>query len=236
MVGQEAGKRGKSLHPHSPIARFHDFHMPEPIVIVDYNAGNLRSVQRACSEVGLSSILSQDPDVVANAERLIFPGVGAAGSGVATLNSTGLGEATKSVVSRGNPVLGICLGAQIILDRSDEGSTACLGLIPGVARKFVRSDPAMKIPHMGWNTVEVAKAHPLLDGLVTGDAFYFVHSYFPSPDDDRFVFARSSYGTPFCCALGFGNLFATQFHPEKSGRLGLRLLERFAKWDGNAPA
>lgn len=203
------------------------------ITIVDYNAGNLRSVKRACDAVGIESVLSGDPDVVARADKIIFPGVGAAESAMHTLRSTGLDGALRQAHARGTPMLGICLGAQIVLDRSEEGAVECLGLLAGVTRKFVIDDPSLKIPHMGWNAVRVERPHALLAGLQPDDELYFVHSFYPDPADRECVHATSDHGGAFCCALGRDNLFATQFHPEKSGRLGLDLLSRFARWEGS---
>jgi glutamine amidotransferase len=200
------------------------------LTIVDYNAGNLRSVKRACDAVGIDSELTQDPDLVLRADRIIFPGVGAAKSAMQTLEDRGLDEALREAYRRGVPILGICVGAQIILDRSEEGDVAGLGLLPGLTRRFRFDDRSLKIPHMGWNEVSIARAHPLLDGLRAGDEMYFVHSYFPDPAEPSDCYATTDYGGTFCCALGRGNLFATQFHPEKSGRLGLSLLERFARY------
>lgn len=202
------------------------------ITIVDYNAGNLKSVKRACDAVGIHSQLSADPEVVSRAAKLIFPGVGAAASAMQTLNQTGLGEAIRTAHQRGVPILGICLGAQIILERSEEGNTPTLGILPGETRRFKLNDPRLKIPHVGWNQVQVEKPHPLLSGLTPGDEFYFVHSYFPAPSAQSDVYGSADYGGKFTCALGRGNLFATQFHPEKSGQLGLALLKRFAGWEG----
>jgi len=202
------------------------------ITIVDYDAGNLRSVKRACDAAGIGSVLSKDPDAVARADRVIFPGVGAAKSAVETLSRTGLGEAIRSAHAKGTPILGICLGAQIVLDGSEEGDVRCLGLVQGQTRRFRLSDPRLKVPHIGWNDVRVEKSHPLLVGIEPGDEFYFVHSFYPSPADSERIYATADYGGAFCCALGKDNLFATQFHPEKSGPLGLRLLERFVRWEG----
>jgi glutamine amidotransferase len=202
------------------------------ITIVDYDAGNLRSVKRACDAMGMDSVLSKDPDAVSRADRLIFPGVGAAKSAVDTLGRTGLGEAIRAVHARGAPVLGICLGAQIILEESEEGDVRCLGLLPGRTRRFRPTDPRLKVPHIGWNDVRVERSHPLLAELQPGDEFYFVHSYYPAPLESERVYATTDYGGPFCCALGKDNLFAVQFHPEKSGPLGLEVLERFARWEG----
>lgn len=202
------------------------------IAIVDYNAGNLRSVKRACDAIGLASEFTSDPDRVAAAERIIFPGVGHAGTAMETVRKAGLDGALVAAFERGAPILGICVGAQILLDGSDEGPTEGLGLIPGRTRHFELDDPALKIPHIGWNDLVVTQPHPLLEGLVEDDAFYFVHSYYLSPDQDAHVYATADYGGAFCAAIGRDNLFATQFHPEKSGRLGLALLERFAGWEG----
>ncbi len=202
------------------------------ITIVDYNAGNLRSVKRACDAVGIDSVLTADPESVVRAARLIFPGVGAARSAMDTLRATGLGDAVREAVRRGAPTLGICLGAQIILDRSEEGDVAALGLIPGDTVRFRPADARLKVPHIGWNEVTVVKPHPLLAGIERGDEFYFVHSYYPRPTDPARVHATTDYGGAFCCALGRDNLFATQFHPEKSGPLGLSLLQRFSRWEG----
>jgi glutamine amidotransferase len=202
------------------------------IAIVDYNAGNLRSVKRACDAVGIDAVFTQDPSAVASADKIIFPGVGHARSAMDTLSQTGLREALLEAFARGTPILGICVGAQLLLDGSEEGPTKGLGLLPGMTRRFQLSDPALKIPHIGWNEVRATRHHPLLEGLVPGDELYFVHSYYLEPAEPRHVYAVSDYGGDFCCAVGRGNLFATQFHPEKSGRIGLRLLERFARWDG----
>lgn len=203
-------------------------------VIVDYDAGNLRSVQRACAEVGVRAAITNDAERVRTAERIIFPGVGAAGSAMRSLRARDLDGALTEAVAGGTPVLGICLGLQISLDRSEENDQATLGLIPGQVRRFALADPALKVPHMGWNEVHVVRDHPLLEGIAPGDEFYFVHAYYPVPQDDGVVCAVADYEGDFCCALGSANYFATQFHPEKSGRVGLRLLERFARWDGHA--
>ena len=201
------------------------------ITIIDYNAGNIRSVLRACAEVGAKAITTSDPSVVAKAQKIIFPGVGAAPSAMEYLKNTGLDTALKNAFNAGVPVLGICLGAQIILTDSEEGPQQCLGLVPGKTIRFRLKDKSLKIPHMGWNEVKVVKPHPLLDGIQAGDEFYFVHSFYPSPADKQNVYAVADYGGDFCVALGYKNLFAVQFHPEKSGHLGLQMLERFTRWN-----
>jgi glutamine amidotransferase len=151
------------------------------------------------------------------------------------LNRTGLGAAVKEAFAAGIPILGICLGAQVVLERSEEGDTTCLGIIPGTTVRFKFQDKSLKIPHIGWNTVKATQPHPLLEGLGKDDEFYFVHSYYPQPAMRENLFAVSDYGGEFCCAVGKNNYFAVQFHPEKSGRLGLEMLSRFAKWDGKLP-
>ena len=206
--------------------------MADPIVIIDYDAGNLRSVQRACAEVGAHALISNDPARVRAASRIIFPGVGAAGSAMASLRRNGLADALRSAVDAGKPVLGICLGLQISLRHSEESDTETLGLIPGETRRFWLDRPELKIPHMGWNEVRPVRPHPLLDGIEPGDEFYFVHAYYPAPEDQACVYARTTYEDDFAAAVGRGNYFGVQFHPEKSGRVGLRLLDRFTRWDG----
>ena len=201
-------------------------------VIVDYDAGNLRSVQRACAEVGLDACISADPQRVAHADRVIFPGVGQAASAMATLRRTGLDAALRTALDAGTPMLGICLGLQISLDRSEEGDTSTLGLIPGEVRRFALDDPRLKIPHMGWNAIRVVRPHPVLAGLDPEDEFYFVHGYYAVPADEDTIVATAHYERDFCCAIGRGNYVGVQFHTEKSGRAGLGLIERFGRWDG----
>ena len=200
--------------------------------IVDYDAGNLRSVQRACSEVGLDAVICADPDQLRGAARVIFPGVGAAGSAMKSMQAHGLDQALKEVIDQGRPVLGICLGLQISLDYSEENDTKTLGLIKGRVRRFSFARPELKIPHMGWNEVRPLRTHPVLEGIEPGDEFYFVHAYYPDPESELRVFAETDYESNFASVVGKDNYIATQFHPEKSGRVGLRLLSQFATWDG----
>ncbi len=203
-------------------------------VIIDYDAGNLRSVQRACAEVGLAARITRDAAEVARADRIIFPGVGAAGSAMKSLAAAGLDVALRDALTAGTPLLGICLGCQISLNHSEESDTPTLGLIAGRVLRFRLDDPALKIPHMGWNEVRVVKPHPLLASVKPGDEFYFVHAYYPVPDHSDDVYAETDYERTFASALGRDNYFATQFHAEKSGRVGLELLARFARWDGKS--
>jgi glutamine amidotransferase len=204
------------------------------LAIIDYGAGNIGSVQRACAETGIQSVITANIDAIKSADRIIFPGVGAAPSAMENLNRTGLGVALKQAFAAGIPILGICIGAQVVLDRSEEGNTICLGLIPGTTVRFKMQDKSLKIPHIGWNNVQVMQSHPVLEGIGKEDEFYFVHSYYPQPAKKENVYAVSDYGGDFCCAVGYKNLFAVQFHPEKSGRFGLQMLQRFAKWNGKA--
>ncbi len=206
------------------------------IVIVDYEAGNLASVERSLRALSSQVIVTQDPAVVSRAERIVFPGVGAAREAMAHLQRLGLDQALRAAWQAGTPILGICLGAQIILDYSAEGDTPCLGLLPGEVRRLQPPPPArglrLKIPHMGWNQVRLVKDHPVLANLPAGAEFYFVHSYYPAPAVADHVLGVTDYGQEFPSIIGAGNLLATQFHPEKSGRHGLELLRNFLAWDG----
>jgi glutamine amidotransferase len=207
------------------------------IAIVDYKAGNLTSVRLACETLGLPAEITGDPARIEAAERVIFPGVGAAGSAMRNLAALGLPPVLRRVVARGTPFLGICLGTQIIFERSEEdGGTDCIGLLPGTVRRFTPADRRDKVPHMGWNRVRQARPHPLFAGIEDDSEFYFVHSYYPAPADPALACGLTDYaGVRFAAAVGRANLAATQFHPEKSGRIGLRLLENFARWDGREP-
>ncbi len=200
------------------------------ITIIDYKAGNLTSVRRGLDHLGLPNQVSADPDAVRKASRLIFPGVGQASAAMQVLKQRGLDLAMREAFTRGTPILGICIGCQVILDHSEEGDTPCLGLLPGQVLRFRPSDPTLKIPHMGWNAVQVTRPHPLLAHLRPGDEFYFVHSYYPQPLNPRDVYASCDYGGVFPAAIGRDNLFAVQFHTEKSAAPGLRLLANFAAW------
>ena len=200
------------------------------ITIVDYKAGNLTSVKRALDHLGLENQISADPDIVRRAERVIFPGVGHARAAMSVLKERGLDSALKEAFHSGIPILGICIGCQIILTHSEEGDTRGLDLLPGACVRFRLSNPALKIPHMGWNAVTVTRPHPLLSHLSPNDEFYFVHSYYPQPVDTANIYATSEYEITFPVAVGCDNLFAVQFHTEKSGAVGLRVLENFAGW------
>jgi len=200
------------------------------ITIVDYHAGNLTSVRLAVEKLGRTARVSSDPDEVRSARRVVFPGVGAAGAAMTTLESLDLAEALEDYARSGGPLLGICLGAQIILDSSDEGDVACLGLLPGRVERL-RTPPDAKVPHMGWNEVEQVRPHPVWSGVEDLSPFYFVHSYAPAPSDEAAAIGLTDYYGPFVSALAQDNIVAVQFHPERSGRIGLKLLENFLDWD-----
>ena len=205
------------------------------IAIIDYDAGNLTSVQRAVSHLGIDCMITKEKAEIEAAQRIIFPGVGAAGAAMASLQRYGLDRTIKEALGAGKPILGICIGSQIILTHSEENDTPCLGILDGTVRSFSpdkRSEDGqkLKIPHMGWNGLDIKQRHPLLFGVSASDEFYFVHSYYPEPKNPDCVIAVTNYGISFASIIGFNNLFATQFHLEKSGPPGLKILENFCKW------
>ncbi|HEX2957961.1 MAG TPA: imidazole glycerol phosphate synthase subunit HisH [Chitinispirillaceae bacterium] len=204
------------------------------ITIVDYEAGNLTSVKRALDYLSIKSIITPDPDIIRNAEKIIFPGVGHAASAMTTLKERGIDVSLHEAFNKGTPILGICLGTQIILTHSEEGDTECLGIIDGETRKFLLTDPLLKIPHMGWNTISIKKQHPMLKGIADETEFYFVHSFYPQPSSCDNIVAECEYELRFPAAIAQGTLFATQFHPEKSGAAGLAILDNFATWNGES--
>ncbi len=202
------------------------------IAIIDYRAGNLTSVRLAFEALGAEACVTGEAAVIRRAERVVFPGVGAAGAAMRHLRELGLVDAIGDTVRAGTPFLGICLGTQILLGHSEEdGGTDTLGLVSGTVRRFRPSGRYDKVPHMGWNAVRQATAHPLFEGIADGTEFYFVHSYYPDPDDRTIVIGATDYAdVAFAAAVARGHLVATQFHPEKSGRPGLRLLDNFRRW------
>ena len=204
------------------------------VVIVDYRAGNLTSVRLAFDALGVPCMVTSDAAAIAAAQRVVFPGVGAAGAAMRDLHGLGLADVIRSVVARGTPFLGICLGTQIIFSRSEEdGGTDCLGIVPGQVRRFAPTDHFDKIPHMGWNAVSFRRRHPLLEGVEDESEFYFVHSYYPDPADPDHIAGTTGYAdVRFAAIVARDNLIATQFHPERSGRIGLQLLKNFTQWDG----
>jgi imidazole glycerol-phosphate synthase subunit HisH len=203
------------------------------VTIVDYDAGNIRSVQRACSAVGMDARVTASPEELLTADRLIFPGVGTAESAMHIIRQRGLDEALRQYFSLGKPLLGICLGLQVVMDTTEEGQETCLGIIPGGCHKFRFTEPSLKVPQIGWNQIQLKSQHPMFGNIRSGDEFYFVHSYYAQPSHADNVLAQTTYGDiVFASVIGQRNLFATQFHLEKSGRLGLALLASFAQWDG----
>ena len=200
------------------------------VTIVDYQMGNLRSVQKALEHVGARATISNDPDEIATAERLILPGVGAFGDAMRELSSRQLVDPIIDFIQRGKPFLGICLGLQLLFDESEEGGRhRGLGVIPG---RVVRFDLPLefKVPHMGWNRVTAEQpGGPLVECLPANPYFYFVHSYFVRPDDPALCWLSCDYGGKFCAAIARDNLYATQFHPEKSQAHGLQLLKNFSR-------
>ena len=206
------------------------------ISIIDYDAGNLTSVARAVTYLGFPCQVTNNIAEIRRSERIIFPGVGAAGSAMQSLKRLGLDKIIASQFREGKPVLGICLGTQIIMGRSDENQTTCLGLIDGSVRAFSadiqpRGGDRLKIPHMGWNRIHVQTRHPVLQGVDAEAEFYFVHGYYPDPADPADIIATTQYGISFASVIGSQNLFATQFHPEKSGQPGLTILKNFCRWN-----
>ncbi|TPQ24726.1 imidazole glycerol phosphate synthase subunit HisH [Methylomonas koyamae] len=210
------------------------------VAVIDYGMGNLHSIAKALQHVDSRSqvLVSSDPEIIRGADRVVFPGVGAIRDCINALHDSGLAEVIKEVAAA-KPMLGICLGMQALLTDSEEnGGVACLGLLPGHVRRFADDlrdgdGEILKIPHMGWNQVE-QKPHPLWKNIPDRSRFYFVHSYYAVPDDARHTAATADYPQTFTCALANGNLFAVQFHPEKSQTVGLQLLQNFLAWDGTA--
>jgi len=205
------------------------------IAIIDYDAGNLTSVSRALSHINVENVITNDIKLIKSAARIIFPGVGAAGSAMKSLIRLGLDDAIRQAVDSGKPVMGICLGTQIILQKSRENQAKCLGIIDGSVRAFseiFQSEKinGLKIPHMGWNRIALKTDHPVFAGLKEDDEFYFVHGYYPLPDNMSQVIATTAYGIAFPSIIGMNNLVATQFHPEKSGNPGLKILKNFSEW------
>ena len=198
------------------------------IAIIDYGAGNLTSVERAVTYLGYDGKITADADAILSAEKVIFPGVGAARATMDNLNARGLADVLKSCYKTGNPMLGICIGIQILFDYSEEGDTECLGILPGVVDKF-EATPQLKVPQIGWNEVYQTESHPIFEGVPNPAHFYFVNSYYPIPAQPTAVIGKTTYGVEFCSVVARQNLIATQFHLEKSGRVGLKMLGNFLR-------
>jgi glutamine amidotransferase len=215
------------------------------IAVIDYGMGNLHSVAKALEHVGkragitLQVSVTSDPEVLRQADRLVFPGVGAMRDCMAEIRRLCIDEILREQVKL-KPVLAICVGMQALMQHSDEnGGVSCIGLFSGQVRRFNDNDvdasgAPLKVPHMGWNRVRQKRPHPMWKGIADNDYFYFVHSYFVAPDAPNEIAGESDYPTPFCAAMAHKNVFAVQFHPEKSQSNGLQLLENFLTWNGQA--
>jgi glutamine amidotransferase len=202
----------------------------QPIVIIDYGMANLRSVQKAFEKVGAAAVIAGEPQRVREADKVVLPGVGAFRDAIARLHEAGLAEPICAHVRGGKPFFGICLGLQLLFTRSyEDGEYQGLDLFPGEVVRF-ENVAGLKVPHMGWNQLRVRRPAPPLEGFPDGGSVYFVHSYYARPLDDSLVTAQADYPTPFAAAIWHENVFATQFHPEKSQAVGLEMLRRFAAW------
>ena len=198
------------------------------VAVVDYDAGNTRSVTRALEKVGARVDLTPDPERVLAAAAVVLPGVGAFGDCMRKLRERGMDEACLETYRSGRPFLGVCVALQVFFEGSQESpGEEGLGILPGTVIRFKGN--GLKVPHMGWNELSVARPHPVLESL-NGEDFYFVHSYYPEPAEPEDLLGTSEYGERFCAAAGRENLAAVQFHPEKSSRAGLKLYENFLSW------
>ena len=196
------------------------------LVVIDYQSGNVRSVTRALESAGVSPLVTGDPAELPGADAVIFPGVGSGPAAMSALEDRGLVAPLQDYVASGRPFMGICLGLQLLLDRTEEGDASCLGIIPGHVKRL---PDGLKVPHMGWNSVEFEADHPVLRDIPQGTHFYFVHSYYAAPSEQTWVAGTTEYGVPFCSVYAKDNLVATQFHPEKSGPVGLRVYRNFVE-------
>ena len=196
------------------------------IAIVDACSGNLRSVERALRHAGADARITRDPDIVRNADKIVVPGQGAFAMFMRGLAERGLEAPLRDAIDRGTPLLGICLGLQVLFEHSDEGDVDGLGIFRGRVVRFAPSDPRLKVPHMGWNQVAVKQR---VGGIAEGDFVYFVHSYHAVPEDESIVALEATHGVPFCAAIRKDNVLACQFHPEKSQAIGLSILKAFVE-------
>jgi glutamine amidotransferase len=200
------------------------------IAIIDYGAGNLRSVSNVLVKLGYQPRVTREPEDVCNAAAVIFPGVGAAADAMQSLKESGLDEAIREVIREGQPLFAVCVGMQVLMSSTDEGGwNECLGVIPGTVKKL----PAgLKVPQIGWNQVKQLVRHPIFDDIPDESNFYFVHSYYAEPEDMTVVAGTTEYGVTLCSVIIKDNLVATQFHPEKSGAIGLKMYDNFLKMAG----
>ena len=196
------------------------------VIVLDYGAGNLRSVARAVEEAGFQPEVTSDPRALDGAAAAVMPGVGAAADTMRNLEERGFAEPLRKYINEGRPFLGVCMGMQALLTVSEEGGEhPCLNVVPGRVRRFESN--GLKVPHMGWNSVHQVREHEIFAGIPDDSYFYFVHSYYPDPEDESMVIGRSEYGVPFASVIARDALVATQFHPEKSGRAGLQMYRNF---------
>ncbi len=197
------------------------------IVIIDYGAGNLRSVANAITKLGYQPKITSHPRDLVNARAVVLPGVGAAGETIKNLEMRGMVAPIRQFISEGRPFFGVCIGLQILFAGTEEGGgQECLGIIPGQVKKI----PAgLKVPHMGWNQVKQVSSHLVFEGIPDDANFYFVHSYYAEPEDKSLVVGETEYGVTICSVIARENLVATQFHPEKSGEVGLKMYDNFIK-------
>ena len=205
------------------------------IAIIDYEAGNLTSVARALTYLGYKNEITFTAETIRNAERVIFPGVGAAKATMQTLQKRGLNEVLKDFFRTGKPMLGICIGIQILFEHSEEEDAECLNLLPGYVKKYPTTatktrTETLKVPQIGWNEVYQTKPHAIFKDVPNPAHFYFVNSYYPEPASEDIVIGKTKYGLEFCSAIAQDNLIATQFHLEKSGRVGLKMLNNFLEF------
>ena len=200
------------------------------IAIIDYQAGNLRSVQKALQKFGACAVITSSGDTIEEADGVVFPGQGACDFAMRQLREKELDRPVKAFISGGKPFLGVCLGLQLLLEESEEGDELCLGIREGSVRRLPFGN---KIPHMGWNEVDLCGYHPVLDGIPNRTHFYFVHSYYADPADKNITLGTTDYGIQFCSAVGWDNILAVQFHPEKSGPMGLKIYENFVNFVGD---
>ena len=194
------------------------------VALLDYQAGNIKSVENALKYSGSEVIVTSDPDVIDRANAIVFPGQGSCVSSMANIKSKGLDLSIKKSIASGKPFLGVCLGLQLLLETSEEGDTECLGIVEGKVKRF---QDGLKIPHMGWNEVLVTLDHPVFSGIPEKNFFYFVHSYYALPTDIKLISSVTEYGIEFCSSIAYDNVVAVQFHPEKSGDIGLKLYKNF---------
>lgn len=215
--------------------------MSKKVLVLDYGMGNLRSVAQAVMAAaqgsGVDVLVGCDPKQVRDADRIVLPGQGAMRDCMAHFAESGAKDAVLAHVAEGKPLMGVCVGMQMLLEHSEEQDTPGLGLFAGEVKRFQLSGQLQadgsryKVPQMGWNRVDIRKPHPMWDGVASGSHFYFVHSYYAAPANEEDAAATTTYGDPFACALARDNIFATQFHPEKSAADGLRLYRNFLTWN-----